>query len=132
MKMIDKIAWIYIEDKKVLCTRSKGKEKYYSPGGKREQGETDEETLIREVKEEVSVDIKKDTIQYYGTFEAQADGKEEGVIVKMTCYTAEYKGNLQPSSEVEEINFLNTSDMNKISLAGKLIFEDLKKKGLIE
>lgn len=132
MKMIDKIAWIYIEDKKVLCTRSKGKEKYYSPGGKREQGENDEETLIREVKEEVSVDIKKDTIQYYGIFEAQADGKEEGVIVKMTCYTAEYKGNLQPSSEVEEINFLDTSDMNKISLAGKLIFEDLKKKGLIE
>lgn len=132
MKMIDKIAWIYIEDKKVLCTRSKGKEKYYSPGGKREQGETDEETLIREVKEEVSVDIKKDTIQYYGTFEAQADGKEEGVIVKMTCYTAEYEGDLQPSSEVEEINFLDTSDMDKISLAGKLIFEDLKKKRLIE
>lgn len=131
MKVIDKIAWIYVKEKKVLCTRSKGKEKYYSPGGKREQGETDEETLIREVKEEVSVTIKKNTIQYYGTFEAQADGKEDGVMVKMTCYTAEYEGNLQPSSEIEEINFLDTSDMDKISLAGKLIFEDLKKKGYI-
>lgn len=131
MKVIDKIAWIYVKEKKVLCTRSKGKEKYYSPGGKREQGETDEETLIREVKEEVSVTIKKNTIQYYGTFEAQADGKEDGVMVKMTCYTAEYEGNLQPSSEIQEINFLDTSDMDKISLAGKLIFEDLKKKGYI-
>lgn len=132
MKIIDKIAWIYIENKKLLCTRTKGKEKYYSPGGKREQGESDEETLIREVKEEVSVDIIKDTIQYYGTFEAQADGKEEGVIVKMTCYTAEYEGHLQPSSEVEEINYLDTSNMDKITLAGRLIFEDLKQKGLIE
>lgn len=131
MKIIDKIAWIYIKDKKLLCTRSRGKEKYYSPGGKREQGESDEETLIREVKEEVSVDIKKETIQYYNTFEAQADGKEDGVMVKMTCYTAEYEGILQASSEIEEINFLDTNDMDKISLAGKLIFEDLKKKDLI-
>lgn len=132
MKIIDKIAWIYIKDKKLLCTRSKQKEKYYSPGGKREQGESDEETLIREVKEEVSVDIKKETIQYYGTFEAQADGKEDGVMVKMTCYTAEYEGILQASSEIEEINFLDTNDMDNISLAGKLIFEDLKQKGFID
>lgn len=132
MKTIDKIAWIYIKDKKLLCTRSRGKEKYYSPGGKREQGESDEETLIREVKEEVSVDIKKGTIHYYGTFEAQADGKEDGVMVKMTCYTAEYEGILQASSEIEEINFLDTNDMDKISLAGKLIFEDLKQKGFID
>ncbi|MCI9000523.1 MAG: NUDIX domain-containing protein [Clostridia bacterium] len=130
--MIDKIAWIYIKDKKVLCTLSKGKNTYYSPGGKREEGETDEETLIREVKEELSVDIKKDTIQYYGTFEAQADGKEEGVIVKMTCYLAEYEGRLMPSSEIEKFDWLDTNDMDKISLAGKLIFEDLKKQGLID
>ncbi len=132
IKMIDKIAWIYIKDKKVLCTLSKGKNTYYSPGGKREEGETDEETLIREVKEELSVDIKKDTIQYYGTFEAQADGKEEGVIVKMTCYLAEYEGRLMSSSEIEKFDWLDTNDMDKISLAGKLIFEDLKKQGLID
>lgn len=130
--MIDKVAWIYIKDKKVLCTLSKGKNTYYSPGGKREQGETDEETLIREVKEELSVDIKRDTIQYYGTFEAQADGKENGVIVKMTCYMAEYEGSLIPASEIEKMDWLDTSNMNQISLAGKLIFKDLKEKGLID
>lgn len=130
--MIDKVAWIYIKDKKVLCTLSKGKDTYYSPGGKREQGETDEETLIREVKEELSVDIKRDTIQYYGTFEAQADGKEKGVMVKMTCYLVEYEGDLMPSSEIEKFDWLDTNDMDKISLAGKLIFEDLKKQGLID
>ena len=67
------------------------------PGGKREGNETDEETLIRECKEELDIDIKRDTIKYYGTFEAQAHGKAEGILVKMTCYMAEFEGNLKAS-----------------------------------
>jgi len=59
MKEIDKIALLYLKDGKILSTLSKGKDTYYIPGGKREQGETDEETLIRECKEELSIDIKK-------------------------------------------------------------------------
>ena len=94
MKEIDKIAFIYLKDKKILSTLSKGKDTYYIPGGKREGKETDQETLIRECKEELTIDIKKDTIEYYGTFEAQAHGKAEGILVRMTCYTAEFEGKL--------------------------------------
>ena len=52
MQVIDKIAYIYMQDKKILSSLSKGKDTYYIPGGKREGNETDEETLIREVKED--------------------------------------------------------------------------------
>ena len=41
MTLIDKIAWIRLEDGKVLSKRSRGKDVYYLPGGKREPGETD-------------------------------------------------------------------------------------------
>ena len=37
MKLIDKIALIYVKDKRILCTLSKGKDIYYLPGGKREK-----------------------------------------------------------------------------------------------
>jgi 8-oxo-dGTP pyrophosphatase MutT (NUDIX family) len=131
MKIIDKIAYIELKDGKILSTRSKGKDTYYIPGGKREGQETDEETLIREIKEELDVDIKADTIKYYGKFEAQAHGKEEGVIVQMTCYTAEYIGELKASSEIDEIIWLQYKDMDKISPVDKLIFTDLYNKGLI-
>lgn len=47
MKEIDKIAFLYLKDGKILSTLSKGKDTYYIPGGKRKGNETDEETLIR-------------------------------------------------------------------------------------
>ena len=55
---IAKLAFIEIKDRKVLETCSFGKDKWYIPGGKREEGETDEQALIREIKEELLVDLK--------------------------------------------------------------------------
>ena len=133
MKEIDKIAFIYIKDGKILSTLSKGKDTYYIPGGKREGNETDEQTLIRECKEELTIDIRKETIKYYGTFEAQAHGKAEGILVRMTCYMAEFEGELKPDSEIQEMIWLDYSNLNvKISPVDQLIFKDLYKKGFIK
>ena len=131
MKKIDKIAFIYLKDGKILSTLSKGKDTYYIPGGKREGTETDEETLIRECKEELTIDILKDTIKYYGTFEAQAHGKSEGILVKMTCYMADFEGEIGASSEIQEIRWLDYSNLDIISPVDKLIFKDLYEKNLI-
>ena len=131
MKVIDKVALIYIRDGKVLSTLEKGKTTYYFPGGKRKDNETDEETLIRECKEELTIDIKSETITYYGTYEAQAHGKEEGVKVKMICYTADFDGEVSPNSEIEKLVWLDYSDMDKISGVDKKIFEDLYQKNMI-
>lgn len=132
MTVIDKVAYILIKDGKILSTRSKGKDKYYIPGGKREENETNAETLVREVKEELSVDIIEDSARLYGVFEAQAHGKAEGVLVRMTCYTADYTGQLQADSEIDEIVWLMTDDIDNVSPVDKLIFADLKEKGLME
>ena len=132
MAVIDKVAFLYLKDGKILSTRSKGKDKYYIPGGKREAGETDIETLVREVKEELSVDIIESSAKFYGVFEAQAHGKAEGVIVKMTCYTAEFAGELKADSEIAEIVWLTTGDIESVSPVDKLIFADLHEKGLLD
>lgn len=129
MKEIDKIAFIEIKDGQILSTRSKGKTKFYIPGGKRESGETDEATLIREIAEELDVKIKSDTIEYVGTFKAQSDGAKEGVLVKMTCYKATYEGILKPASEIEEIKWLNYKNLDIISEVDKKIFKFFKENG---
>ena len=77
--LIDKVAFLYFSHGKILSTCSKGKDKYYIPGGKRENDETDIQTLVREVREELSAEIIPSSATLYGVFEAQAHGKAEGV-----------------------------------------------------
>lgn len=128
---IDKLALLYIQEGKVLSSMSHGKDTWYLPGGKREAGESDEQALRREVMEEMSVELVDGTIKYYGTFEAQAHGKPEGMVVRMTCYTAEIEGEPKPTSEVSRLEFFGYDDDIPKSPVDYLIFDDLKAKGLI-
>lgn len=129
--IIDKIAWIHIANGQILCARSKGKDTYYLPGGKREAGETDEETLAREIVEEISVQIKSKTVSYFGSFEAEAHGKAEGVTVKMTCYIADFEGTLAPASEIEELSWLSYKDRDRVSVVTQIIFDKLHEHELL-
>ncbi|OGI65228.1 DNA mismatch repair protein MutT [Candidatus Nomurabacteria bacterium RIFCSPLOWO2_01_FULL_39_18] len=118
---IDKLAFIELKNRKVLETKSKGKDIWYIPGGKRNAGESDEQALVREVKEELNIN-----------FEAQAHGKPEGIMVRMTCYRAKYRGELISNAEVEKIDWFNYSQKELTSPVDHLIFEDLKAKNLID
>ena len=131
MKVIDKLAWIEIQNKKILSTRSKGKQKFYIPGGKRESGETDHQALIREIKEELNVKLVEDSLTYFGTFQAQADGHTEGIEVKMTCYEGQYQGTLQATSEIEAFFWLTYDDIENVSPVDQIIFNFLRKKQLL-
>jgi 8-oxo-dGTP pyrophosphatase MutT (NUDIX family) len=132
MKLIDKLAWINLENQKILSTRSKGKDTYYIPGGKREGKETDEEALIREIKEELSIDLIPETLEFVGQFEAQAHGQATGIIVRMTCYSGKFTGEIKPDSEIEEVIWLSHRDKDKSSPVDQIIFDWLKEKNLLE
>lgn len=129
MTTIDKIAWIRLDSGRILSTRSRGKDVYYIPGGKREVGETDLQTLVREIDEELAVAISPATARHFGTFEAQAHGHATGIAVRMTCYTADYRGTLTPSSEIEELVWLTYADRDRVSPVDQLIFDHLHEIG---
>lgn len=132
-KVIDKLAWIYIQDRKVLMARSHGQDAFYTPGGGREEGETDEQALLREVKEELLVDLIPESLVYYNTFTAPAHGRPEGTVVQMTCYERDYKGELTPDNvEIAEFQWFSNAEREKLSAAGHLLFDDLVAKNKID
>ena len=124
--IIDKVAWIRLEDGAILSSRSRGKDVYYLPGGKRESGESDIDTLVREIREELSVAIVPDTVEHVGIFHAQAHGHPEGTTVRMTCYSADYQGVLQPDNEIEEIVWLTYADRHRVAPVDQIIFDHLR------
>jgi 8-oxo-dGTP diphosphatase len=129
---IDKLAWIHIRDRQVLGARSRGKDACYLPGGKREPGESDHAALIREIREELSIELRTESIVAAGQFRAQADGKPLGVMVQLSCYEASYDGHIKAASEIEEVVWLRHDDRERCSAAGKLVLDHLKRTGRID
>ncbi|AKV04172.1 NTP pyrophosphohydrolase [Labilithrix luteola] len=129
---IDKLAWLCIENRKVLGARSRGKELFYLPGGKREAGESDEAALLREIREELSVDLVAGSLRHVHDFQAQADGKPQGTLVKMTCYRADFRGTITPAAEIEEVAWLGLADASRMSLVTRIIVDWLAANDLVD
>ncbi|WP_255952382.1 NUDIX hydrolase [Streptomyces odontomachi] len=124
--LIDTVAWVRIEDGRILCARPRGKDVFYIPGGKREGAESDLDTLLREIEEELTVHLDPGTVTHVGTYEAAAPGHPGGSVVRMSCYTAEYRGTLAVSSEIEEIAWFSYAHRDLVPPVDQLLFDDLK------
>ncbi|WP_330230860.1 NUDIX domain-containing protein [Nocardia sp. NBC_00508] len=129
-QLIDTVAWVRIEDGRILCARPRGKDVFYIPGGKREGGETDIQTLVREIEEELAVALLPETVAHVGTYEA-AHGPASAAVVRMSCYTADYRGTLSASSEIEEVAWFRYADRVLVPLVDQLLFDDLVHAGLL-
>jgi 8-oxo-dGTP diphosphatase len=119
------VAWVRVENGRILCARSRGKDVFYIPGGKLETGETELDALLREIKEELAVDLIAETVRNFGTYRAQAHGQADGVVVVMSCYTAEYQGTPAASGEIEELDWLGYADRDRVAPVDQLLFDEL-------
>jgi 8-oxo-dGTP pyrophosphatase MutT (NUDIX family) len=115
--VIDTVAWVRLEDGKVLCARPRGRDIFYIPGGKREAAETDLQTLVREIAEELTVVLLPGTVRHVGIYEADQ--------VRMSCYTGEYQGILTASSEIDELAWFSYADRSRVPPVDQLLFDDL-------
>ncbi|MGR6922015.1 NUDIX hydrolase [[Actinomadura] parvosata] len=126
----EKVAWVLVRDHRVLVTRSHGREVFYFPGGMREPGESDSQTLVREIEEELLTAIDAGSMVHVGTFEVPAGHPEHGPF-RMICYTAEHDGPLTPSMEVAETAWFGYADRHRVSYVDGLVLEALHEAGLL-
>lgn len=130
--VIDKIGLIHVANRRLLLARSRGKSSWYLPGGKRDPGETDVQTLVREIREELAVAVDEETVVPMGTFEAPADGKTEGTTVRVTCYAASLRDTPRAAAEIEEIAWVSSSDGARCSAVTQAVLAQLSNNGVID
>ena len=75
-----------IKDKKLLPTFSKNKECFYLPGGKFDAGETSKQALIREIAEELNVQLAETDLEYYTPIAVPAYGETAGIVIEQDCF----------------------------------------------
>lgn len=100
MTKIHKIGAIIIKDKQILVVRKRGFKnvEYIIPGGRSGASESHEQTLRRELKEEVGLELVLATP--LGHFDDSA--LYERVPIAMDVYETEVKGEPLPASEIKE------------------------------
>ncbi|HSX17050.1 MAG TPA: NUDIX domain-containing protein [Patescibacteria group bacterium] len=124
---IFKASGIIIVDRKVLVERSKGKEYFIHPGGKIEPGETPQQAVIRELKEEFQIDVAAEDLELFDQNSAPAANSPE-VDVHMHVYLVKkWRGDIKPDSEVEEIRWLTSAVPQDIKVGSIMEHETIPK-----
>jgi mutator protein MutT len=132
---IYKAGGIILKNRRLLVVRSKGKDIFNTPGGKLESGETPEAALIRELKEEIKIDLIQNDLEPFGTFYAQASGQESKTIRMDVFIVKKWSGEITPDSEIEEARWINSQDAEEIALGSIFhheVIPRMKKQGLID
>lgn len=94
-----RVTGVLIEDEKILLVKQKvNDERNWSlPGGKLERGETLEQGIIREMKEETGLDVTVEKLLYICDVEAT-----ENALLHITFLLKRVKGDIKlPSNELE-------------------------------
>jgi 8-oxo-dGTP diphosphatase len=114
---IAKVGLAFVRDGKLLVVRQHHTPLFLMPGGQPEPGETDLETLAREIQEETSGRLSRSKIEYLDEFSDEA-ANNPGCIVSIRLYAGSIEGDLIPSAEIGELKWWDsrTDDPSLLSL----------------
>jgi len=104
---IDVVSVAVVTDGRLLVVSKRAApDVFYLPGGKPEPGETPEQTLRRELEEELGVRVVEPKL--LGHVESVA--ALEGVPMRLTVFTADLDGDPQPAAELAAMAWLDSVD----------------------
>ncbi len=134
MDPIHKIGAIVIRDNRILMVKKAGKNTWTSLGGRIEAGESEEETLRREIVEEIG--CQAEILRKLDDFFADAV-HDQGRGLKLSLYLTELKGEIKViDPELEKAEFIGKDFQEQgIKLPpsySQAVIPFLIKKGLIE
>jgi 8-oxo-dGTP pyrophosphatase MutT (NUDIX family) len=126
-----KISAILIKEKRLLVVRERGMRGFIAVGGKHDRGESHEENLKKEIREELQLNYRSS--EFFGRFQDIA--YQYKVPVVMDTYLVDFWGEPYPDSEIKEYKWINKNykkeNINMGSVLEKFVIPKLVVKGLL-
>jgi len=125
----DRVAWIHIEDNKLLFLKEKEHPAYVLPGGQRLAGASDAIQLCEYLEQLFGVLADPEGVEYIGTFESK--DAVPAILLRQRCYTLPVSGSWHPADRIEALHWFGYADRSTLSANNQQVLEALRKKGLI-
>ena len=106
-------------DSKLLLVRVRENQHWYLPGGKIESHELPQSALQRELREELGIQLRPDSVKYLYTVVGPAYA--EPGLVELVCFSGEWSGEPQALGEVSEVQWLELSETCKLAPAVQIL-----------
>ncbi len=101
---------------RVLLVRKQGSAILIQPGGKPEPGEAPQDTLMRELAEELGVRLAPESMVFLGQFEDVAV-HEPGRWVRSQAYICRVLGTPAACAEIAELAWVDPADLGSLRVA---------------
>jgi mutator protein MutT len=103
-------------DGHLLLVRKRDTAMFMQPGGKLEEGETGEEALLRELREELGFELTSADLEYVGRFEADA-ANEPGHRVDCDVHFTVIEAPGVIAAEIDELMWIDPRTMDDHAVA---------------
>ena len=104
---------LIVEDNKLLLVNGKGRKEFWTPGGKIEENETEEDCLKRELEEELGVQL----VSYKFYKEYLRKSFYHDYMLKNRMHLVSIKGKPKPNSEIAQLHWLSKKEFEEHRLS---------------
>ena len=135
MKTLSTAGLIIVCHRALLLAYSNNKQAWYLPGGKIDAGETAKQALLREIHEELALNLNADQLHFYTHISAPAYGETPVVMMAQDCFRAELGDAIpQAQAEIGAVRYFTLAEFQQldIQVAGVVqVYARLQADGLV-
>jgi 8-oxo-dGTP pyrophosphatase MutT (NUDIX family) len=123
--------WACLRHRRLLVVRPHGQDAFFLPGGMPEPGETLQQTTVREVAEEVGIELRPDDLTLFAQIVTAAHGRP-GTDVRLVCFLAPSDAVPAAIGEIAEVEWITAADAGRCAAAIRQVITRLVEAGLMD